>query len=56
MGLGDAGEIASYRKYICFAGKTVKFVTAVKYEDHTAGGVGESITEEVISKLRLKDI
>lgn len=56
MGLGDVGEIVFYRKYICFVGKIVKFVIVVKYEDYIVGGVGESIIEEVIFKLRLKDI
>lgn len=32
-----------------------QFVIAVKYRDHTIGGVGEIISEEVISELRLKD-
>lgn len=35
-------------------GKIVRFVITLKYEDDIVG-VGESITEEVMSMLRLKD-
>lgn len=36
-------------------GKIVRFVITLKYEDDIVGGVGESITEEMMSMLRLKD-